>query len=239
MITLSHPVAYRVGFLILSLVVGSAANAQSGVTFQLDEVREQLARIDAGVSSVGNTIDEIAFVERSRCDRPVSWNRKFPGNERFVPALNGHAFCDVETGLVWEEAPDPDPTYWRSALVHCANLEIDGRMGWHLPTIEELQSLIEGYSPDAGLPVGHPFLGLSEINTESFFSSSPGQRAVYGHYPTIWFIYTDGGPPIEQEIGVPPFTSAQKRAWCVRGGANVQPIINVNLEGDEIEPFPN
>lgn len=239
MITFNCPCTCYAGFLILTLLTGSPANAQSGVTFQLGEVREQLLRIDTGINNLGKTVDEIALVERSRCDRPVSWNRKFPGNERFVPALNGHAYCDLETGLVWEETPDPEATYWSNAMSNCTNREIDGRMGWHLATVEELQSLLEMQDSGLALPPGHPFLGVDEFPTALFFTSSPGQSAVYGFYPEIWHVGINGGPAIPLGILPPPFTNARNKYWCVRGGVTFLPRMDVNLEGDEIEPFPD
>jgi hypothetical protein len=50
------------------------------------------------------------------------------------------AVLDRETGLVWEQTPDSTAFTWAAALDHCTMLLDGGKLGWRLPTDEELGS---------------------------------------------------------------------------------------------------
>jgi hypothetical protein len=100
MTTFKSLVTVRATILVALGLMSCSVRAQDGVPFQLREAQQQLVRIEVGVNILEQTVNEVVLLDRSRCDRPVSWNRKLPAGERFVPALNGHAFCDLETGLV-------------------------------------------------------------------------------------------------------------------------------------------
>ena len=52
---------------------------------------------------------------------------------------------------------------WGDAISHCYRLEVGGRRGWRLPTIEELASLVDTSQPAPTLPAGNPF-----SNVQSF-----------------------------------------------------------------------
>lgn len=80
------------------------------------------------------------------------------GPERFEVVLDGAAVWDKETGIVWEQSPDPTARSWEDAVKHCHSLELAGRKGWRLPTVDELVSLVDSSvlgSPK--LPSAHPF----------------------------------------------------------------------------------
>ena len=73
---------------------------------------------------------------------------------------------DLETGLVWERFPDlaPETQGWTGAISHCATREMGGRLGWSLPVLEQLASLVDktGTGVDLNgfplkLPDGNPF----------------------------------------------------------------------------------
>lgn len=55
----------------------------------------------------------------------------------------GSVFADTGTGLEWQQTPTGGYMDWESAVIHCQNLQLDGS-GWHLPTVDELRSLIRG-----------------------------------------------------------------------------------------------
>src|SRR5262249_50627524 len=74
--------------------------------------------------------------------------------------LGGAAVLDRETGLVWYRAPHLSGlTTWANASVGCLDFRLGGRMGWNLPTIQELSSLVDNSvpGPAPALPPGHPF----------------------------------------------------------------------------------
>ena len=106
-----------------------------------------------------------------------AWNRIIPGAARFVDALapdaggNYAAVLDKETGLVWAKSPSQSWTSWQDAKNRCTNLVLGGRMGWRLPTLEELSSLVDHTQGNVCLPSGHPF---SNVQGAYYWSSSTG-----------------------------------------------------------------
>jgi hypothetical protein len=76
-----------------------------------------------------------------------SWSRRInDATERFevLKKFKNEAVLDRETQLVWERAPQ-DPFLlgiFSVAVEHCYARIVDGRMGWRLPTVEELTSLL-------------------------------------------------------------------------------------------------
>jgi hypothetical protein len=118
---------------------------------------------------------------------------------------DGAAARDNETGLVWERSPAIDLQNWSSAIGHCANREIGGRKGWHLPIREQLASLVDTTTDNPTLPIAHPFLN---IQSADFWSSSTDVNN-----PTVaWDVrFGNGAVGSSNKIFM-------LRAWCVRGG---------------------
>jgi hypothetical protein len=134
-----------------------------------------------------------------------SWHQILPSEERFVLAMNDEAVLDKETGLVWEKSPSTSTYTWANALYHCAMLEVGGRKGWHLPTIEQLATLVDSSQTSPSLPGGHPFLN---VQSAVYYSST----TVEGNSANAWYVYFDNG-------SVSGYSKAfGGYAWCVRGG---------------------
>jgi hypothetical protein len=152
------------------------------------------------------------------CDIPPVWGKKIAGADRFVAVLDGSAYCDQETGLVWEGAPDiiggPNNNgtrNWVRAIGHCANLEVDGRKGWQLPLREQLASLVDttgtgvdGNGNPVKLPDGHPF---QDVQSAPYWAAS-----VSVDFPlAAWLVGFSSGFVTSINKG------NSQRAWCVRG----------------------
>ena len=61
-------------------------------------------------------------------------------------------YLDALTNLEWQAEPALNKMNWKDALEYAENLKLDGG-NWHLPTIEELKTLIvEGKTPASDLP---------------------------------------------------------------------------------------
>jgi hypothetical protein len=132
------------------------------------------------------------------------WGSKISNPSRFVLVLDNQAVLDRETGLVWERSPDPTKTDdWHSVINYCHQLEVGGRKGWHLPTIEQLASLVDTAQSNPTLTNGHPF-----INVQSSYWSTTQYAPVSAG---IWVADFDDGMLYGAE-GTP------HAAWCVRGG---------------------
>ena len=79
-------------------------------------------------------------------------------------------------------------------------------MGWRLPSLEELRSLLG----TSGLPSGHPFVDVAATFWTSTTVSDATTQAyrVFTGNPTATFTAVKGGA-----------TPGMYRGWCVRGGA--------------------
>jgi hypothetical protein len=142
---------------------------------------------------------------------PPAWDQTLPVATRFIVLSNfaSAAVLDRETGLVWEKSPIIASADWPGAQSHCNSLRLGNRMGWRLPTLQELASLVDPSGPVAGplLPPGHPFTNvLSLYWSATTFADNPGlaRGMAFG-----------SGNPI---VGL---KSAGLGFWCVRGGQGV------------------
>lgn len=86
---------------------------------------------------------------------------------RFQCVMNNEAVLDKETRLTWERKPFSRERIARRAALDCRQLATGGRYGWRLPSLQELQTLIDpsrkGPSLPRGelaLPLDHPFSGI-------------------------------------------------------------------------------
>src|SRR5207302_11260623 len=90
---------------------------------------------------------------------------------RFIVLLNwsSAAVLDRETGLVWEQSPSTSIFTWENAQIHCMSLNAGNRGGWHLPTVQELRSLVDPSQASPDLPAGHPF---SNVQSSEYWSAT-------------------------------------------------------------------
>lgn len=140
-----------------------------------------------------------------------SWDQKLPASARFVILSDwgGAAVLDRETGLVWEKSPSVDERPWIIALEHCSTLTVGNRMGWRLPTVQELTSLIDpSVSVFPTLPSGHPFDHLQQTywSANTHPDISTWARAV---------VFTGSN------VLANGSKAGNGWAWCVRGGSSV------------------
>jgi hypothetical protein len=141
----------------------------------------------------------------------LRWDQNLPAATRFVilAAFNSDAVLDKETGLVWEKAPQTETATWNSARFACTGNTTGGRKGWRLPSVHELNSLVDPSVafPGPTLPPGHPFLIV--------------QSALYWSATTLaedprYACFVDFGSGGVSTL----FKSRSFRVWCVRGGHN-------------------
>ena len=139
-----------------------------------------------------------------------AWDQTLPAATRFIVLTNmaSAAVLDRETGLVWERAPSTSISFWVNAQINCVRLNLGGRKGWRLPSIQELSSLIDPTQSTPALPSGHPFTVQSSFywsaTTVSFDTSSRAWLVRFGDGFVDDGIKTDAAP-----------------GWCVRGGPGV------------------
>jgi hypothetical protein len=139
---------------------------------------------------------------------PPTWSTKIPGADRFVVLANFNydAVLDKETGLVWEKSPWTTLFQWASATNYCVQKQTGGRFGWHLPTVEQLSSLLDISVPgEIKLPTGHPFTVVQPYSYWSATTSTEDTSTAY----IVDFSVTMVSAPLK---------ISQVYIWCVRGG---------------------
>ena len=144
-----------------------------------------------------------------------AWDQKLPTSTRFIVLSNwdSQAVLDRETGLVWERTPAGSISDWFVANSGCIIKTVGGRMGWQLPTIQQLASLVDPSVPAPGprLPTGHPFIGVSAGGFWSATSQTPSGT-------NAWLMDFSSG-----SVGFNAKGTFFKQSWCVRGGQAVDP----------------
>jgi len=160
-----------------------------------------------------------------------SWDQKLQCDTlstcpRFVVLsnLSNGAVLDRESGLVWAQSTSSYGNY-QYATTACQNLPIGNRVGWRLPTVQELMSLIDPSAPGLlKLPAGHPFTvaGLNPASREFWTLTA------YAYFPLNVWVVDLSAAPIPGPPGLPPEPAeyvrnvnfntnpTQFNVWCVR-----------------------
>jgi hypothetical protein len=168
----------------------------------------------------------VGFAALALADPGTTWDKQINGEGRFkvLSQFGGAAVLDSETGRVWEQSPSTDTFCWTKsasspclgapdrvdALSHCYQLEVGGRKGWRVPTIEELASLVDTSQPSPTLPAGHPFNVRSTPHWSSTTNASDASRA--------WAVGFGTGTVFN------PLKTADREVWCVRGGQGIDGV---------------
>jgi hypothetical protein len=145
---------------------------------------------------------------------PPTWDQVLPASERFVLVMGGAGVLDKETGLVWEKLPTSvgDSVIWSSALSGCADLFKGGRLGWRLPALQELLSLVDPTQENPALPSGHPFSG---VRTDAPYWTGTTAAAQDGSASNQAYAVDIFGGSFGRSYKVGTFA---RHVWCVRGG---------------------
>jgi len=141
-----------------------------------------------------------------------TWSDQIRGSGRFKALIDfgNAAVLDKETGLVWERSPSAATFNQSSAILHCNQLTVGGRLGWRLPGAQELATLYDpgnaGGNPD--LPAGHPFAGVVSAEYWSATYSTDFANS------DAWIVDFSGANGVVTHF----LKSDTFHAWCVRGG---------------------
>ncbi len=164
-----------------------------------------------------------AWDRQLQCDTQATCPR-FLVLSDWIDASNpsgGAAVMDRETGLVWEQSPSTSGFTWENAQIQCNQSTVGNRRGWHLPTLQELASLVDPTATSSpALPAGHPFTIYPEggyWTATSILHDAPHPPYNVGDAWYIYFGVGRGGFYIGAVMSVLSKISSI-RAWCVRGG---------------------
>jgi len=121
-------------------------------------------------------------------------------------ASRGDGLCDRLTGLVWNRRADVPggAVTWPEALAAVAELNGHAAGPWRLPTVNELESLVDCANHTPVLPSGHDFRAVGDVYWSSTTSAFEPDWA--------WALYLDKGA-----VGVGQKRSARFRVWAVSG----------------------
>ena len=102
-------------------------------------------------------------------------------NPRLMDVRQG--ILDRLTGLVWHHGTETgtEKTNWQQALSTVANLREQTGIAWHLPSINELESLVDASNHTPALPEEHTFNDVREVYWSSTTSTYEPDWA-YGLY---------------------------------------------------------
>ncbi|MDP1769473.1 MAG: DUF1566 domain-containing protein [Nitrospirota bacterium] len=137
-----------------------------------------------------------------------NWDKALPAASRFtvLAAFNNEAVRDNETGLVWGKSPTTTTHTWSNARSSCAERPVGGRMGWRLPSVHELMSLVDPTQSNPSLPAGHPFLN---VQSSLYWSATTSAED-----PALaWYVGFFNG-----NLSSPNGKNNTYNFWCVRGG---------------------
>ena len=137
---------------------------------------------------------------------PPTWSQTLAAADRFQIIMQYAAVLDRETGLVWERVPSAETRTWLNARSNCINKNVGFRKGWRLPSIHEMESLVDTSikTPGPLLPAGHPFVN---VKSAIYWSAS-----TYADMPTLAW-----GVPFDSPGGGPDSKANAHYVWCVRG----------------------
>jgi hypothetical protein len=78
--------------------------------------------------------------------------------------IHSDSITDLDSGLVWQRSPRKETVdSWATAVAHCQGMNPSDEDGWHLPTVDEFNSLVDLSRSNPALPENHPF---SNVNVD-------------------------------------------------------------------------
>lgn len=183
---MKHKLLYTLGFIVLGWAVLGGTPAEA-------------------VTAAGPYYAPPAWSQQLQCDTQATC-------PRFIVLSNwgNAAVLDRETGLVWEQSPNPFLFSWANAQRHCNITTVGNRKGWRLPTLQELASLVDPTQSNPALPSGHPFIIGQPYQVDYWSATSNANFTT-----DVWTVVFSNG-----NVNLAP-KSANLHVWCVRGGSGV------------------
>lgn len=123
-------------------------------------------------------------------------------NGPWVTESNG-TVTDAANGLSWQQQEDVQPKDWIQALSYCENLVLAGEGDWRLPTIKELETLVDYGKYNSASRI----TPSSAVQSLKYWSSTADAHSA----GLAWYVdFSQGG------VASTAFLPQQVR--CVRGG---------------------
>ena len=162
--------------------------------------------------------NSVKWVEHAPNPRFGIHDPKNDSNPKDPNTLSDDVVLDKETGLVWaRNAGMAEKGKWLDAVFYCRNVKLGNRMGWRLPTVEELSSLVDPSQATEmpALPSGHPFVHVSiDYN---YWTSTTSEGHYDGSSANAWHVTMENGYWVNVGLTVKDSIMSHY-AWPVRGG---------------------
>jgi Protein of unknown function (DUF1566) len=145
--------------------------------------------------------DERSSPFRARCvrtEKPTA----FEGDAEAHYELSATSVRDLGTGLTWQRVLSPSKLPFAAALAYCGHLNLEGHKDWRLPSMPELESLVDERASNPAIDT----TAFPGTPAESFWTSS-----LFGNKPAeAWHVYFDHGAALYGLL------KASFRVRCVR-----------------------
>lgn len=97
-------------------------------------------------------------------------SRAYAPQGRFSVGTSTDTIVDTQTHLIWQAVDSVTTHPWSDAASYCQNLTLGGSTGWRLPTLGELQTLVDDSRADPAIdPAAFPSMPTDNL---AFWTSS-------------------------------------------------------------------
>ena len=134
-----------------------------------------------------------------------AWDHTNAPRFQLLAPLASQAVLDRETDLLWERSPSGAAFTWFGAQDRCNRLVVGNRMGWRVPTIQELTSILSIGAAPNNLEPGNPFIAPPTIGQVIWSSTVSATNA-----NNAW------GMNLPGTVGSNFAKGILARCWCVR-----------------------
>lgn len=225
----------RIHYAVMATIITTmlfVGNAHSGSGTSFGNKNEDSVPTPTPLTEPKNevTLSEIGdplYPELCSCGQ----NTYIPDGERFEIILNGEAFVDKATCLIWETSPKKfvDPYGYPIELGltfdetedYCRNLETGGRDDWRVPNVMELM-LLEEPLDGSIMPreLDDQCGWLWEVNSQYFDCDGWTNTPAIGQDEEKYIITIDSHYPNQSNLSI---TNIYNREYplCVTGTANI------------------
>ena len=115
-----------------------------------------------------------------------SWHKAWMAAREYSDNGNG-TVTDNSSGLMWQQTTAADTMIWEDALSYCENLNLGGYTDWRLPTVKELNSLVDSSIPSPGPTINTAL--FPDTQSSGYWTSTTS----FTNTGSAWIVFFDYG----------------------------------------------